>query len=199
MDGGRGNVGFWNLTIPIERLSSLAKRFRDKRYRDGYVAAHARNVLARQMRNFRGDLSQAKFAELIGKRPTQVRRLESPAYSGWSLRTMLEIARALNVAVVVRFVDFPTFLRYSADLSDRALNPKPYSEENELDSGRSEERTGLENLLQPSWNAISSNTRETGIEITHSLPISETKKIAANDNPSYQIGIEITKQKSNVR
>jgi Helix-turn-helix len=129
MDGERGNVGFHKPTTHIERLISLAKRFRDKRYRDGYVAAHTRNVLARQMRNFRGDLSQAKFAELIGKRPTQVQRLENPAYTGWSLRTMIEIARKLNVGVIVRFVDFPTFLTYSGDLSDEATHPAPYNDD----------------------------------------------------------------------
>jgi hypothetical protein len=129
MDGERDGAGFHSLTAPIKRLVSLAARFHDKRYRDGYVAAHTRNVLARQMRNFRGDLSQAKFAELIDKRPTQVQRLENPAYSGWSLRTMLEMSRKMNVAVLVRFVDFPTFLKYSGDLSDEALRPVPYDQE----------------------------------------------------------------------
>src|SRR5271169_4970406 len=108
------------------RLHSLTEKFRDKQYREGYVAAHTRGVLARQMRNFRGNLSQAEFAEKLGKQKTVVGRLENPAYGGWSLRTMLEIARKEAVAVLVRFVDFPTFLKYSGDISDRALHPKSY-------------------------------------------------------------------------
>jgi hypothetical protein len=110
------------------RLLTLAAKFRDKRYRDGYVAAHTRSVLARQMRNFRGDLSQAEFAEKIGKQKTMVARLENPAYGGWSVRTMLEIARNLNVAVIARFVDFPTFLNFTDDMSDDALRPQEYNE-----------------------------------------------------------------------
>lgn len=114
------------LDLAGSRLLTLAAKFRDKQYRDGYVAAHTRGVLARQMRNFRGDLSQAQFAEEIGKQKTMVARLENPAYGGWSLRTMLEITRNRDVAVFCRFVDFPTFLRLTSDLSDAVLYPAPY-------------------------------------------------------------------------
>jgi hypothetical protein len=115
--------------VDSHRINSLKKRFRDKQYRDGYVAAHTRRVLAEQMHNFRGELSQADFAGRLGKQKTVIARLENPAYGGWSLRTMLEVARKLNVAVFVRFVDFPTFLKYSSDLSDKALDPQPYDQD----------------------------------------------------------------------
>jgi hypothetical protein len=115
--------------VDSRRLASLAEKFHDKRYRDGYVAAHTRGVLARQMRNFRGELSQADFAAKIGKQKTVIARLENSAYGGWSLRTMLEIARKRDVAVFVRFVDFPTFLKYTDDISDNALRPLPYDQE----------------------------------------------------------------------
>lgn len=121
MDGERGPVF-------SRRLRSLAQKFRGKRYRDGYVAAHTRGVLAKQMRNFRGELSQQEFADRIGKQKTMIARLENSAYGGWSLRTMLEIARKRNLALIVRFVDFPTFLKFTGDLSDRALNPPSYDE-----------------------------------------------------------------------
>jgi hypothetical protein len=119
MDGGRDLAA-------SRRLASLTEKFHDKQYRDSYVASHNRGVLAQQMRNFRGDLSQADYAEKTGKQKTVIGRLESPAYAGWSLRTMLDIARKEDVAVIVRFVDFPTFLKYSGDLSDEALRPAPY-------------------------------------------------------------------------
>jgi hypothetical protein len=80
------------------------------------------------MRKFRGERSQAAFARELGTTQTIISRLENPNYSGWSLRTMLETARKLDVAVFVRFVDFPTFLRYSGDLSEAALHPEGYNE-----------------------------------------------------------------------
>jgi len=119
MDEGRGLAA-------SRRLLSLAEKFRDKQYRDSYVASHTRGILAQQMRNFRGALSQAEYAEKIGKQKTVVGRLENPGYAGWSLRTMLEIARKENIAVLVRFVDFPTFLGFTNDFSKKALHPDAY-------------------------------------------------------------------------
>jgi hypothetical protein len=109
------------------RLASLAEKFHDKQYRDSYVASHNRGVLAQQMRNFRGDQSQADYAEKLGRQKTVVGRLENPSYAGWSLRTMLEVARKENVAVLVRFVDFPTFMEFTGDLSENALRPAMYN------------------------------------------------------------------------
>lgn len=109
-----------------DRQARLSVKFHDKQYRDTYVASHTRGVLARQMRNFRGDLSRAEYAEKIGKQQTVIARLETAAYSGGSLKTLLKIARKEDVAVFVRFVDFPTFIELSGDLSDRALAPKSY-------------------------------------------------------------------------
>src|SRR2546429_9880473 len=93
------------------RLRSLIKKFRDRAYRDSYVASHTRRFLARQMRKFRGEKSQSEFGELIDKRQTVVSRLEDPKYGKWTLQTLFDIAAKLNVAVIVRFVDIPTFLR----------------------------------------------------------------------------------------
>jgi hypothetical protein len=41
---------------------------------------------------------------------------------------MLEIARKQDVAVIARFVDFLTFLSFTDDFSDYALNPQPYND-----------------------------------------------------------------------
>jgi hypothetical protein len=141
MDGERG-------LARSHRLQNLAEKFRDKRYRDGYVAAHTRGVLADQMRNFRGNRSQADYAAKIGKQKTVIGRLENPAYSGWSLRTMLEVARKEGVAVFVRFVDFPTFLKYSDDLSDGALQPRPYDGEAIEKLARDSERQAGESAIR---------------------------------------------------
>jgi hypothetical protein len=119
MDGDRYPVDF-------HRAVRLAHKFRDKEYRDTYVEAHSRRFLAHQMREFRGDASQTEFGERIDKSQTIVSRLEDANYSGWSLRTLFEVAQSLNVAAIVRFVDFPTFLRRTDDQSDAAVKPAAY-------------------------------------------------------------------------
>jgi hypothetical protein len=110
------------------RLRSLIEKFRDKAYRDSYIAAHTRRFLARQMRKFRGEKSQVAFGDVIGKRQTVVSRLEDPNYGKWTLQTLFDVAEKLNVAVLVRFVDIPTFLRLSEDMSENASQPQPYDE-----------------------------------------------------------------------
>jgi hypothetical protein len=111
------------------RTVHLAEKMHDAAYRHGYVEAHSRRFLARQMRGFRGERSQTEFGIIIDKRQTVVSRLEDANYRGWTLGTMFEIARKLGVAVFVRFVDFPRFLKYSDDLSDDAICPMPYNKE----------------------------------------------------------------------
>jgi hypothetical protein len=110
------------------RFMRLAEKMHDKEYRDGYVAAHTRQVLAKQMRELRGSLSQGDFGRVIYKPQTIVSRLENPAYSGWSLRTFFEIASRLDIAVFARFVSFTTFLKLTDDMSDEALHPQLYNQ-----------------------------------------------------------------------
>jgi hypothetical protein len=110
------------------RLRSLIEKFRDKSYRDSYIASHTRRFLARQMRKFRGEKSQTDFGDLIDKRQTVVSRLEDPNYGKWTLQTLFDVAEKLNVAVLVRFVDVSTFLRLSEDMSEDASQPQPYDE-----------------------------------------------------------------------
>src|ERR1700720_859326 len=114
--------------VDSHRVVRLAEKFHNKEYRDAYVESHTRRFLAHQMRKFRGEKSQVEFGEILNKRQTVVWRLEDPNYSGWSLRTLFQVAQKLNVAAVARFVDFQTFLRFTNDTSKGALNPRSYDE-----------------------------------------------------------------------
>lgn len=114
--------------VDSHRAVRLAQKFHSKEYRDTYVESHTRRFLAHQMREFRGDNSQTEFGHSIGKSQTIVSRLEDPTYSGWTLRTLFDTAQKLNVAVVVRFVNFQTFLHFTDDMSEAALRPAPYEE-----------------------------------------------------------------------
>src|SRR5262249_36211598 len=108
------------------RLHSLVEKFRDKAYRDSYIASHTRRFLARQVRKFRGNKSQSEFGKLIDKRQTVVSRLEDPKYGKWTLQTLFDVAAKLNVAVIVRFVDIPTYLKNTQDMSESASLPATY-------------------------------------------------------------------------
>jgi hypothetical protein len=97
----------------FEQFIRKAKKLRNRKHRHSYVVDYTRRFLARQMRAFRGERSQSEFGDLIGKRRTQVSRLEDPAYGKWTLQTLFDVAEKLEVEVFVRFVDHSTFLRLS--------------------------------------------------------------------------------------
>lgn len=111
------------------RLPSLIEKFRNKKYRNSYVASHTRRFLARQMRKLRANRSQEEFGEIIDKQQTVVSRLEDPKYGKWTLQTLFDVAEKLDLAVIVRFVDHATFLRFTESMDEDATVPTAYSQE----------------------------------------------------------------------
>jgi hypothetical protein len=82
--------------------------------------------LAAQIRALRGDRTQTEFGELIGKPQSVVARLERESYGKVNLQTLIDIAQKLDIALIVRFVNFSTFLEWTKDYSQEALAPQPY-------------------------------------------------------------------------
>ena len=113
------------------RIEKLASKLGNQRYRNSYLSQHLRMFLAAQIRALRGNLSQAAFGRLLGKPQSVVSRLENSDYGKVTLQTLLEIAQKLNVALIVRFVSYPTFLRYTDDMSQSALRPGAF-DQNEM-------------------------------------------------------------------
>jgi len=111
-----------NLAPGLNKL----EKFRQKSYRDGYLETRIRSAVARQIKALRNKfgMTQAQFGELIGKKQPVVCRLEDGDYSGTTISSLLDVATASGVALVVQFVSYPEFLRRTADLSDKALQPE---------------------------------------------------------------------------
>ena len=110
------------------RTESLAKKLGKDKYRHAYLSQHLRMFLATQIRALRGNYSQVAFGKLIGKPQSVVSRLESAEYGKVSLQTLIEIANKLDIALIVRFVSYPMFVRSTEDFSDAALRPKPFDQ-----------------------------------------------------------------------
>jgi hypothetical protein len=126
--------------VDSHRTRRLADKMRGrKEYRDSYVSSHTRQFLARQMREFRGDQSQTEFGAVIEKQQTVISRLEDPNYGKWTAQTLFEIASKLDVAVFIRFVDFPTFLKLTKDVSQSAIRPAEFDQSALDDAARGEE------------------------------------------------------------
>jgi len=92
--------------------------FQSKDYRDGFLEADVKAGIAYQIQALREKtgLSQAEFAKKIGKKQSVVSRLENTEYGAVNVNTLLEIAKALDIGLQVRFCDF-------LDVLERDISP----------------------------------------------------------------------------
>jgi hypothetical protein len=131
-------------TADFKGLEGLA----EKDFRASYMAHSLRGFLADQIRALRGELSQKAFGELIGKPQSVVSRLESEDYGKVTLQTLIDIAERLDIALVVRFTDFPAFLSATADVSEAAVAPGPYTKAASDDLAREQTRLATPGIVR---------------------------------------------------
>ncbi len=112
----------------LSRTERLTEQFKKQKFRKHYFARQLKVFLAAQIRALRGDRTQAQFGELIGKPQSVVARLERESYGKVNLQTLIDIATRLDIALVIRFVNFSTFLEWTKDYSPSALAPQSYNE-----------------------------------------------------------------------
>jgi transcriptional regulator with XRE-family HTH domain len=106
------------------------KHFASKRYRDGYLQSRVRGYIAYQVQALREklQLTQEAFADLTGKKQSTISRLEDTEYGRVSVQTLLDIACAANVALIVKFASYPEFLDQTRLMSPQALQPDTIQE-----------------------------------------------------------------------
>lgn len=105
-------------------------KFDDKDYRHAYMETAVRGDVARQIQALRhqAGLTQAEFAELIGTRQSVVSRLESADYGKVSVQTLLTVAGAADVALIIQFVSVEEFLFRMQQSLHKGTIPRPYAE-----------------------------------------------------------------------
>ena len=103
-----------------KKLLTLSK---SKAYRDAYLSNHVRASIAYQIQALREkmNLSQQAFALKVGVKQSAVSRLENPDYGKVTVGTLLQIALALDVAVLIKFCAYTEFLNGNSDVSTNAL------------------------------------------------------------------------------
>ncbi|MGF1623284.1 MAG: helix-turn-helix domain-containing protein [Alphaproteobacteria bacterium] len=108
------------------------ERFKDKDYRDEFVSSLVRSGIAAQIRALRtqAGITQQEFAAVTGKTQSVISRLESTEYGRVSVQTLLDIACAREVALVVKFMSHEDFFDHMgpAALRPDALRVETFSE-----------------------------------------------------------------------
>jgi transcriptional regulator with XRE-family HTH domain len=100
---------------------SKLEPFLDKDYRDSYIEGYVKGGIAYQIRALRekSGLSQKDFGDKIDKPQSVVSRLEDTEYGSVSVETLLDVAKALAVALQVKFFNYVDML--NADVSASAF------------------------------------------------------------------------------
>lgn len=121
-------------TSRFDALRALAqsRKLRKTAYRHAMVDAEIRHGIAdqiRAMRDRRG-WSQQDLGVKLGKPQSAIARIERRAREEYpSMRTLLEIARAFDVGVLVRFVPFSEVVRRTLDDTEYEKAPLSFDEE----------------------------------------------------------------------
>ena len=112
-------------------LISKFKKLKNKQYRHAYLKEHIRVGIASQIRILRNksNISQSQLAEIVGTKQSVISRLEDPDYGTVNLNTLLKIAEAFDVSLLVKFASFGKFINESQDISPKSLAVSNYTEE----------------------------------------------------------------------
>jgi len=105
--------------------------FKDREYRDYFVEDNIRNGIAFQIRAIRKrqGLSQQELAVKMDKAQNVISRLEDPDYGKLTLKTLLSLAKAFDVGLLVKFVSFSELMDSIRDVSEKALAVPSFDEE----------------------------------------------------------------------
>jgi transcriptional regulator with XRE-family HTH domain len=108
--------------INLELLSELEI----PKYHDYFVASQLNKGFSFQMRALRAnqDLTQKGLAELAGTKQSVISRTETNGVSNLSVKTLLKLASAFNVGLVLRFVSLEHLLDWKNPISLEELAPK---------------------------------------------------------------------------
>ncbi len=114
----------------LASVQKLIKRLSKSAYRNSYLDSQVRARIAYQIRAMRkkAGLTQVQMADRLDKPQSAVSRLESTDYGNLSVNTLLEIAKSMDVALLVQFVSYPDFLERTWNKSEQAMQPDTFSE-----------------------------------------------------------------------
>lgn len=120
----------------LSRRQQLVQSFRDKEYRDAFVASRVFKGVAFKLRSIREARrwSQAELSQLSGHRQEVISRFEKTGYAAYSLKSLLRLASAFDVALLVDFVPFSELIDRVDSLSVNDMSVPSYVEDARLET-----------------------------------------------------------------
>jgi transcriptional regulator with XRE-family HTH domain len=123
---------FKNILSSFKKLQKL----KVKQYRDAHVRERIRIGIPYQIRALREqdgrNWTQAELGKRVGKPQNVISRLEDPNYGKLSIQTLLEVAAAFDVALLIKFVSYSRLIGEFEDVSQKALEVQSFEEDMHL-------------------------------------------------------------------
>jgi transcriptional regulator with XRE-family HTH domain len=118
------------LTSSVSRLTKFLRSVPTKEAQDAFVAARVASAIGLRIFNMRKkrNWSQERLASEAEMKQARISVLEQADYENFTFSTLRKIASAFGVAVIIDFVSFPDFLRWSDSFSSASIAPESYSE-----------------------------------------------------------------------
>ena len=121
-----------NMFDPIRtKIEQIWAKFRNKRYREAFVAAELSTNVAAQISTMREERgwTQKQLADAAGMAQSRISLLEDPSYEKMSVTTLRRLASAFDVGLAVRFVPYSDILSWSVDTGPSHLSVASFSDD----------------------------------------------------------------------
>lgn len=112
------------MSTNLQRSQILEKIRNDKEYRDNFVAEQIYSRLPLKIRNMRlaRHLKQRELAAQADVAPEWITQVENPNYGRFTLKTLLKIAAALDVGLLVDFVPYSKVVNDTLSLRNSSFD-----------------------------------------------------------------------------
>jgi transcriptional regulator with XRE-family HTH domain len=109
----------------------LIRHLQDPEARQDYVPDHLNAAIALQIKALRQQRkwTQSDLARRAGMKQSRISAMESVDYSGWSTRTLLRLAEAFDLPLVIRFESWSKFVDDVLSLSRAHLERPAFDQD----------------------------------------------------------------------
>ena len=129
--------------------SEFLQELAEDDFRQAFIADQVRTNVAFQIKALRDQRgwTQKELAEKVDKPANSISRLENPDYGKLTLTTLVEMANAFDVALLVQFVEHDDWLNRMEDVAPSALRKRSFNLARLLALARAS-RQGIEQTTQ---------------------------------------------------
>jgi len=137
---------------PFRLNSSIIRDLTNDEFRHEYMMDQVRSYIAFQIRALREQpgrkWSQVDLADRCGKKQSVISRLEDPDYGKLSLQSLLEIAIAFDLPLLVQFVEWEDWLPRMNNQSPSGMRKMSFNADRLLRLSQSEESSDASSGLR---------------------------------------------------